>query len=377
MNQDQNKQVPNVGNNNQTVTNIAPVANVNQQSPVQPSPVTPATTPLTPKIEQPSNILAGSPGVIVAPVSSEPTDASSKDKGRVNGVVKEATEIEQTLSQTTRINPTVVAPRVDVGARKTEPPLIEEEPAPVAPPPKKSHKAGVFIFLLLLIIGGLGYYIYQDYEKDLAKGECSPLVASDDTLRDLDINSSVVQELYDKVKTNIREDVAYHNFDDTFKLYLAYRQIPTSDIYESNCNLFNEGTMSNFTCASATSFTPTAFKEETLAREVRKLFGESITIPNQNITLGSSCFGGYQYVAERGEYVQGYCGQIPTTTYNAEKKIVSATVQGDTITLREDVRYYSAEGITSDQLQSGIYVHTFKLDNSYHYAYVNRTMETT
>ena len=57
MNQDQNKQVPNVGNNNQTVTNIAPVANVNQQSPVQPSPVTPATTPLTPNNNAPPTFL--------------------------------------------------------------------------------------------------------------------------------------------------------------------------------------------------------------------------------------------------------------------------------------------------------------------------------
>ena len=144
MNQEQNKQVPNVGNNNQTVTNTTPPVNLTPQ----PSPVTPATTPLTPNVEQPSNILAGSPGVIVAPVSNEPADASSKDKGRVNGVVKEATETEQTLSQTTRINPTVVAPRVDVGAKQTEPSLIEEKPSPVAPPPKKSHKSGVFIFLL-------------------------------------------------------------------------------------------------------------------------------------------------------------------------------------------------------------------------------------
>ena len=118
-----------------------------------------------------------------------------------------------------------------------------------------------------------------------------------------------------------------------------------------------------------------AFSEETLQKEVRKLFGESVSIPNQNIVLGNSCFGGYQYIAERGEYVQGYCGQVPTTTYNVEKELISASVQGDTITLREKVRYYSAQGIGAEQLQNGVYVHTFKLDNHYHYAYVNRTIE--
>ena len=372
MNQEQNKTVANVANNE------IPVPNTNN---IPPGPATVTNQQPTQQSEQPSNILAGSPGVVVAPVSSEPTDASSTDKGRVNGIVHSATETEQTLSHTTMINPTVVTPRVEITSATSSPPppVVEDtqEESTPKPLPKKSHKAGVFIFLLLLIIAVLGYYIYQDYQKDLARGECSPLVASDNTLRELDINSSIVQELYDKIKTTIREDVAYHNFDDVFKLYLAYRQIPTSDIYESNCNLFNESNMSNFTCSSSTNFTPTAFKEETLQREVRKLFGESISIPNQNIVLGNSCFGGYQYVGERGEYVQGYCGQIPTTTYNVDKELISATVQGDTITLRENVRYYSAEGITNDQLQSGVYVHTFKLDNSYHYAYVDRTIEAS
>ena len=133
--------------------------------------------------------------------------------------------------------------------------------------------------------------------------------------------------------------------------------------------------MSNFTCSSVPSFTPNAFKEESLQREVKKLFGESVEIPNQNIVLGNSCFGGYQYIAKRGEYVQGYCGSVPTTSYNVEKKLLSASVQGDTITIRENVRYYSAQGIDNDQLQNGVYVHTFKLDNHYHYAYVNRTIE--
>lgn len=317
-----------------------------------------------------SNILAGSPGVVVAPVGSLPVDASSADKGAVNGVSNINTP---TVNSNT---PTMTSP-----VMPTTPPIPPVAPAtaPVATTPekpkKKSHKAFVFIFFLLLIIGALSYYIYTDYKKDQAREECSPLVASDNSVRELDINSSIVQELYNKVKTNIREDLAYHNFDDVFKLYLAYRQIPHSDIYDSNCNLFDESVMSNFTCSSVPSFTPNAFKEETLQREVKKLFGESVEIPNQNIVLGNSCFGGYQYIAKRGEYVQGYCGSVPTTSYNVEKKLLSASVQGDTITIRENVRYYSAQGIDNDQLQNGVYVHTFKLDNHYHYAYVNRTIE--
>ncbi|HIT23125.1 MAG TPA: hypothetical protein IAD45_01750 [Candidatus Faecimonas intestinavium] len=327
-------------------------------------------------------MLAGSPGIMIAPVTEGPRDATAADKGRVNaGTTPTATPPVQPVTQTKApvLNPTVVSPRVEVtsATTATPPPVAPEPVAPIEPviPPKKSRKAGFFIVLLLLIIIGMGAYIYMDYTKDQARGECSPLVASDNSLRELDLESSIVQELYDKVKTTVREDLAYHTFDDTLKLYLAYRQIPNSEIYDSNCNLFNENSMSNFTCTGATNFTPMAFSEETLQKEVRKLFGESVSIPNQNIVLGNSCFGGYQYIAERGEYVQGYCGQVPTTTYNVEKELISASVQGDTITLREKVRYYSAQGIGAEQLQNGVYVHTFKLDNHYHYAYVNRTIE--
>ncbi len=373
MNQEQNQQSSSVTNSQNTISNVAVPSGDNT---VIPSTTSLPTTPLTPQAEQTVNTLAGSPGVIVAPVSNEPTDASSADKGRVNGVVRDVTEVPQTLSQTTRINPTVVAPKVNVSSDSTVPPVTENVlPNQLAIPSKKSRKAKVVIILLILVIAVLGSYIYLDYTKDLARGECSPLVASDNTLRELDLNSSIVQELYDKVKTTIREDVAYHNFDDTFKLYLAYRQIPNSDIYDSHCNLFDNSSMSNFSCDDTLSFVPKAFKVETLEREVKKLFGENVTIDNQNIVLGNSCFGGFQYIPERGEYVQGYCGQVPTTTYNADKELISATVQGDTIILKENVRYYSAVGISGDQLQNGVYVHTFKLDNNYHYAYVDRTVE--
>lgn len=313
------------------------------------------------------NILAGSPGVIVAPVENVPTDASSNDKGKVLTASKVLTP---TVTQTPQNTPVNIEPKPEPKEMQT--PAVSTENVT---PKKKSHKAALFIFLLLLVIVGMAGYIYLDYKQDLTREECSPLVISDNTLRQLDINSEIIQELYSKIKTTIREDIAYHSFDDTLKLYLAYRQIPHADMYDSNCNLFNESNMSNFTCATASNFTPKAFKEETLQREIKKLFGETTEIKNQNIVLGNSCYGGYQYIAERGEYVQGYCGEIPTTNYNVEKELIEATVQGDTITIKEKVRYYSAEGINNDELQSGTYVHTFKLDNYYHYAYVNRTIE--
>lgn len=331
----------------------------------------------------PSNqneMLAGSPGIVIAPVSGQSTSASMTDKAGATNVTSQPVNVSSPV-QTPIVNSTVVPPKNQPAATQISSSATINQGtssnAPLSPTPQKTGKGKFFILFLLFIILGLGSYIYIDYKNSQGQGQCSPLISSDNTERTLDLNSSIVQELYAKVKTSVREDLAYNTFDDTLKIYLAYRQIPHSEMYASNCNLFNESSMSNFTCTKAVNFTPMAFSEETLAKEIKKLFGESVSIPNQNIVLGNSCFGGYQYIAERGEYVEGYCGQVPTTTYNVDKELISASVQGDMITLREKVRYYSAQGITTERLKNGIYVHSFKLDNHYHYAYVSRAIEET
>ena len=143
-------------------------------------------------------MLAGSPGIMIAPVTEGPRDATAADKGRVNaGTTPTATPPVQPVTQTKApvLNPTVVSPRVEVtsATTATPPPVAPESVAPIEPviPPKKSRKAGFFIVLLLLIIIGMGAYIYMDYTKDQARGECSPLVASDNSLRELDLESSI------------------------------------------------------------------------------------------------------------------------------------------------------------------------------------------
>lgn len=237
---------------------------------------------------------------------------------------------------------------------------------------KKSHKKGIFIFLLLLIIAGMGYYIYTDYIKDM-KNKCSPLVTGKNNQNALDLDSTIVQDLYQKVRTNINEDIASTDMNDTMMLYLAYRQIPKHEIYESNCNLFNNSSMQGIKCNSNNGVIPYAFKEETLQREVKKLFGEETNIENKNIQLSNSCFGGFQYIKERGEYVGGTCTSSIPTIYKADKKLIEAYAYNDTIVLKEKVRYYGSQAVDIDRLKDGVYVYTFKLDNNYNYVYFNKT----
>ena len=83
-------------------------------------------------------------------------------------------------------------------------------------------------------------------------------------------------DLYNKVETNIREDLAHHDFDENLKRYLAFRQMPTKDFYDSNCNYFNDAAMQLYTCPTAKDFHPLAIKVESFAREYKKLFGANM-----------------------------------------------------------------------------------------------------
>ncbi len=246
------------------------------------------------------------------------------------------------------------------------------EQAPKEVPKKKVNLLPFLIIVILLLIGAI-FYLVQKNKADVARlnFECSPVGYKEET--DLDLNSTIVQDLYSKVKTNIREDLASVNFDNAMKLYLAYRQIAEDKIYESNCNLFSKTAMEPYTCPETATFTPMAFKEETMQLELKKLFGENANIPDGNVQIGKNCMGGYQYIEQRGEYVKGYCEEQSATIFSANKKLVSAKSYGNYITLTEEVKYIGNQNAqVPEQLKSGTYQYTFKLDTNYNYIYINK-----
>ena len=53
-----------------------------------------------------------------------------------------------------------------------------------------------------------------------------------------------------------------------------------------------------------------------IVQEIKKLYGESTNLPLKNIQLGTSCVVGYQYIEDRGEFVEGYCDKQNATTYS-------------------------------------------------------------
>lgn len=253
----------------------------------------------------------------------------------------------------------------------------EEIPTSIKKQKKKKNMLARFFFLVILMLGAYTAYSIYNYTNIIKQlnSSYSP-VSTISEAKELDLNSTIVQDLYSKVKTNIREDIAETELNNSLKLYLAYRQIGISKFYESNCNSFNNAEMTPFTCNVSNNFLPLAFKVESLRIEYKKLFGETSTFLPENIQIGRNCIGGYQYIESRDEYVQGTCSEQITTTYKVEKTLKEATSKQSTITLKEDVKYAASEGqILPPNLKSGTYVYIFKLDNNYNYAYIAKYLE--
>ena len=236
----------------------------------------------------------------------------------------------------------------------------------------EKRKPSGFIFALILAAGFCfyTYYQYNNHQAEIAylKEKCIP-VSTNGEEKELKLDSTIVVDLYNKVKTNILEDVASLNkLDNRMKLYLAYRQIPQNRVYDSNCNQFSDATMANYACGAM----PKAFSVDALEVEKKKLFGEENNIPNDHIQLGTYCIGGYEYIESRGEYVQGECQVTTTTTFKVEKNLIKAKSKDSTIEIYEKVKYYGNDTSLPDYLVNGVYKYTFKLDNNYNYIFVGK-----
>ena len=260
---------------------------------------------------------------------------------------------------------------------KEERKQVEETPSP----PKqeyviktKNYLARFFFLIILCMTGYIAYSYYTNTQTVERLNNLSSPVSTMGEEKELKLDSTIVQDLYSKVKTNIREDVAQFELNDELKMYLAYRAIPIGNIYESKCDGFDDSVLIPFTCPiNDSKYVPNAFKKETIEVEYKKLFGENTNFVPNNVQIGKNCIVGYQYIESRGEYVQGRCNQYFTTTYSVTKELTKAISKESTITLYEQVKYLAGDGQSlPSYLRSGEYVYVFKLDSNYNYVYVTK-----
>lgn len=331
--------------------NEQPAATVAAQPVLQT--VAPSVVPVSEPVLQP----IGTPVATAAPVV-----ASSAPVASVQPVVQATPAVVTAPTDASAPASEAAAPVAEKGKKKKE-----KKP--------KNKLAGLLFFIIILLIAACaGLWYFHQQQMNIMRIKCTPVSTSGET-KELDLDSTIVKDLYGKISTTIREDVGSVELNDELKLYLAFRQIANSDLYDSNCNKFSVTSMEPFTCEKTASFTPKAFKEDILMIEVKKLFGEDTNIEHQNVQLGNTCIGGYQYIKERGEYVQGQCGSTGATLYRVEKELISATSTESIIVLTEKVKYYGTEALDlPNRLVSGTYKHTFKLDMNYNYIYVGKEL---
>ena len=133
------------------------------------------------------------------------------------------------------------------------------------------------------------------------------------------------------------------------------------------------GDMEPYTCEVTSIFTPKAFKRSTLELEWKKLFGETTKMPLINAKLKNGCVGGFEYIPERDEYVQGYCKESQTPTYKVKKELIEAVTSNNMITLKEEVEYFGTDKVqVPSYLKSGTYFYTFRLDTNYNFVLISK-----
>ena len=368
--------------NNQNTT-LEPVL-----QPIQ-APVTPNVVPVAPVVNQPVMRPVVQP--VQQPVMAPVVETVAPTVAVVSAPVEEEEVVVQNIPGVIvappqhggmdKPNPIAPLPGTEVVEEKVEVEEKIEETPPVVvdntPKKKKKNILARFFFLIILVMGGVIGYLWYTHQLEIARlnYECTPVSTTGD-VKKLELDSTIVLDLYSKVKTSLKEDLAEIELTDQMKYYLAFRQIPQTKFYSSNCNLFSSTAMEPYVCTETVTTSPLAFKEEDLKLELNKLFGDKIETPLMNVQLSNSCIGGYQYIAARGEYVQGDCTNKSATTFKMDKKLVKAESKEAYIMLYEEVKYYNAEGIDlPEKMKSGTYVYTFKLDMNYNYTYVSKVLQ--
>lgn len=238
-------------------------------------------------------------------------------------------------------------------------------------PKKKSHLGLILTIFIILGLCGACFMLYQKSvdTESFYKHKYSPINRGEEVK--LDINSTLVQDLYHRFKTTERED--YYGRDlnlPKFKLYIALRNVSYNDYISSNCNLFDNSAMPFTTCPDG--FTPNAVDQDVLFNKLKVLYGENHNVPISNIQLGNSCLGSFQYIKGRKQFVEGKCHSEAKSMINVEKKLLSAVSNGPNIILREKVRYYTTTIAVPDYLKNGIYKYTFRLDENFNYVFESK-----
>ena len=248
---------------------------------------------------------------------------------------------------------------------------------------KKSGKGGfvVVIVILLLICGLMGTFICLNWEKifdkdstvvSSTKQKNNDIKGKTSTKEELDINSALVQGLYDTFKdSTCYMNVNGLNSDNKVRLRVAYDNISRINIGSSSCSELPATNDLGGSCGTGhTTHTITA---KVLENKYHELFGTDSEFKNESFGTGHTadpqCYS-MTYFADKGLYAEYNC-EGGGTCATSKQTLVSAYKESDKLYIITD---YKNEYEYGDTVKKVIY--QFKKDNILgNYVYEKGTME--
>lgn len=253
---------------------------------------------------------------------------------------------------------------------------------------------GVVIFLIVVVVILLGYIGYMSFGKVTSKNET---VSSDKERVDsgskntstkeetLDVNSSLVQDLYNKVVLtgdsyykywfyNNSDNYQVSSASESSKMALVYHNLKKSDFttiqnttgINKNITLNNN----NYTLqeSSSTGFIPYERVEHTY----KELFGSSDTLnKSEPMRVGPYIIEYYIYDSTVNGYVDYLTVGGGTTGSFYHGEVINAKKTGDTIVITEKVDFSDNDDGTGKITSTTNYQYTFKLSGDT-YSFVSR-----
>lgn len=239
----------------------------------------------------------------------------------------------------------------------------------------------LIVVLVFVVIALAGYIVYDKMMKDdtttIEKESVNNSIKEENSgqQKNLSVDSFLVQNLYRKVTTNKgEEETSGYQLDDMMKLYLAYRQVPRSNFFQTNCDGY-QGTKA-YACNPQMGI-PYGVNASSIQEQVKELFGENVVIPNQSITRSTfNVLGVYvEYIPSRDIYLIGSNVGGGTDDVSLTKTLTSAYIKDAILYLEEDVNYtqstISSEASNYYTKYNGKYRYQFKMEDG-RYIYINK-----
>ena len=252
--------------------------------------------------------------------------------------------------------------------------------------------AFVIVFFLTTLVS-VSYICYDNFINDnktaneVEKDTDTDIDTVNDTLEELDVNSRLVQTLYNKVVLSGDSYYKYFMYDndnyvvsdasEESKLTLAYLNLANKEFVDIGIDGLNStvlipGLSDNY-ILNVVNNTVSFIPYNSLLVAYQDLFGNDVTI-DKSVPVSIDNYGGIYYIYN--ESLDGYVpymrisGETSASYYTGS--VVKAEKSNKQIVIYEDVREIYYDGTEIDH---ATYLYTFNVDNDGLYSFVSRVKE--